>query len=320
MQKLEVVIKSITDLTMNLRETTFGEFLKPSQIIFELKSQDKLEAIEELLDSLVKQKLINNKDLTLTRIVDRENLESTALGHGIAVPHARVDTENQIAVAVGRSPVGIDFQAPDGQPVNLIILVIWNPTIPGLFNHLFAGLARFLIKPENRYRILNARDKNELYAVLSEIHFSFPREDKIINRASLLKKLQDIEIRMRRAPKDKLEELQKHRNLIREDLDQSLLARFDLLMERYGYAVAEVVDGACRSCNMSVSTQMASAIEESNDIYVCENCGKYLIAPRKERVTKEKAEKEKTGKEKPAIKAKAKKAGETATRKKPARK
>jgi|GEM_PF-1873548 len=87
---------------MNLRDTTFGEFLKPSQIIFELKSRDKLEAIEELLDSLVKQKLINNKNLTLTRIVDRENLDSTALGHGLAVPHARVDTEGQIAVAVGR--------------------------------------------------------------------------------------------------------------------------------------------------------------------------------------------------------------------------
>lgn len=172
---------------MNLRETTFGEFLKPSQIIFDLKSRDKLEAIEELLDSLVRLKLINNKNLTLTRIVDRENLESTALGHGLAVPHARVDTEGQIAVAVGRSAEGIDFDAPDGQPVRLIILVVWNPSLPGLFNHLFAGLASFLIKPENRFRLFNSRDKEELHAVLSEIRFSFPREDKIINRASLLK-------------------------------------------------------------------------------------------------------------------------------------
>jgi len=282
---------------MNLRETSFSEFLKPGQIIFELKSRDKLEAIEELLDSLVKQKLISNKNLTLTRIMDRENLESTALGHGIAVPHARVDTESQIAVAVGRSVEGLNFEAPDNKPVHLIILVVWNPTIPGLFNHLFAGLARFLIKPENRDRLFKAKDKNELYAVLSEIQFSFPREDKIINRASLLKKLQDIEMRIRRAPKDKLEELQKHRNLIREELDQSLLARFDLLMDRYGYAVAEVIDGICQSCNMSVSTQMASAIEESNDIYVCENCGKYLISQRKkEKLAKEKAEKERAEK------------------------
>lgn len=279
---------------MNLRETSFGEFLKPSQIIFELKSKDKLEAIEELLDSLVKEKLITNKNLTLTRIIDRENLESTALGHGIAVPHARVDTEGQIAVAVGRSAEGIDFEAPDQKPVYLIILVIWNPSIPGLFNHLFAGLARFLIRPENRDRLINARDKNELYSVLSEIQFSFPREDKIINRASLLKKLQDIEIRKRRAPKEMQKELQKQSDLIREELDASLLARFDLLMERYGYAVAEVIDGVCQSCNLNISTQMASAIEGSNDIYVCENCGKYLISPRKkEKPAKEKEEKEK---------------------------
>ncbi|MDD8031118.1 MAG: PTS sugar transporter subunit IIA, partial [Acidobacteriota bacterium] len=232
---------------MNLRETSFGEFLKPSQIVFEIKSKDKLEAIEELLDSLVKQKLINNKKLTLTRIIDRENLDSTALGHGIAVPHARVDTESQIAVAVGRSAEGIDFEAPDNKPVRLIILVIWNPTIPGLFNHLFAGLAQFLIKPENRERLFRAKDRNELFNVISGIQFTFPREDKIMNRASLLKKLQDIELKIHRSHKEKSEELKKHRNLIREELDQPLLARFDLLMQRYGYAVAEVVDGVCQS-------------------------------------------------------------------------
>ena len=285
---------------MNLREASFGEFFKPAQVIFELKSHEKLEAIEELLDSLVKQKLISSKNLTLTRIVDRENLESTALGHGIAVPHARVDTEGQMAVAVGRSAEGIDFSAPDGRPVHLIILVVWNPTIPGLFNHLFAGLASFLIKLENRDRLFSARDTNELYSVLSRIPLTFPYEDRIVNRASLLKKLQEIELKIRRAPEARQEELQKHRALIREELDQSLLARFDLLMDRYGYAVSEVVDGVCQSCNMSVSTQMASAIEESNDIYICENCGKYLVSPEKrektlakERAGKEKAESEK---------------------------
>jgi mannitol/fructose-specific phosphotransferase system IIA component (Ntr-type)/predicted RNA-binding Zn-ribbon protein involved in translation (DUF1610 family) len=288
---------------MNLRETSFGEFFKPSQIIFELKSKDKLEAIEELLDSLVKQKLIASKNLTLTRIIDRENLESTALGHGIAVPHARVDTEGQIAVAVGRSAEGLDFDTPDQKKVHLIILVIWNPSIPGLFNHLFAGLARFLIRPEYREKLFNAKDKNELYNVLSEIQLSFPREDKIINRASLLKKLQDIEIKKRRAPKEMQKELQKQSDLIREELDASLLARFDKLMERYGYAVTEVIEGVCQSCNINISTQMASAIEDSNDIYVCENCGKYMISQRKkEKLAKEKPEKEKV--EKAAEKAK----------------
>ena len=54
-------------------------------------------------------------------------------------------------------------------------------------------------------------------------------------------------------------------------------------MERYGFAVAEVEDGACQSCNINISTQMSSAIEGSNDIYVCENCGKYIVAAKKKK-------------------------------------
>jgi predicted nucleic acid-binding Zn-ribbon protein len=59
------------------------------------------------------------------------------------------------------------------------------------------------------------------------------------------------------------------------------LDRFDKLMERYGFAVAELDDGACQGCFINVATGMRSAIEGSDDIYVCENCGKYLVAKKK---------------------------------------
>lgn len=271
-----------------LREfTRFSDFLKPAQVVFDLGSQDKVEAIEELLEVLAKQKLVSNVKLILTRVIDRENLESTAMGAGVALPHARVDAEDQIAVAVGRSAKGIDFGAPDGQKVHLIILVVWNPRIPGLFNHLFAGLAGFLVRPENRQRILQAKDKSELYGVLSGIQFKFVLpEDRIIHRGSLLRKLQDIEIRKKKASKEQQKELQKQADLIREELDASLLTRFDRLMSRYGYAVSDVVDGVCQSCNINLSTQMYSAIEGSNDIFVCENCGKFLVSPHRKKKDK----------------------------------
>ena len=263
--------------------TRFSDYLKPDQVILDLKSKDKVQAIEELLDLLAKQKLIDNKKLTLTRLIDRENLVSTAIGYGVALPHARVDAEGEIAVAVGRSAKGIDFDAHDGQKVHLIILVIWNPTLPGLFNHLFAGLAHFLIRPEFRCRIQAAKDKAELYDILAEIEFKFLHEDKIVSRAGMLKKLQEIELRKKKAPKEQLKKLQKHAAMIREEFDRDVLSRFDRLMERYGFAVADAIDGVCQSCNINVSTQMSSAIEDSNDIYVCENCGKYLSQPRRKR-------------------------------------
>ena len=266
------------------KRSSFSDFLKPSQIVFDLKTKDKVDAIEKLLDILVRQKLVANKKLTLTRIIDRENLETTAIGEGVALPHARVDTGGEIAIAVGRSEKGISFDAVDSKKVHLIILVVWNPTLPGLFNHLFAGLARFLIKPEFRQRLFQAKDKSDLYKVLSEIELLLPHhEDKIISRASLLKKLQDLEVKKRRAAKEQQKEIHKHAGLIREELDESLLTRFDRLMERYGFAVAEVVDGVCQGCNINISTQMFSAIEGSNDIYVCENCGKYLVYGKKKK-------------------------------------
>ncbi len=262
---------------------SFSDFLKPSQVIFELKARGKVQAVEELLDVLAREKLIKNKKLILTRVIDRERLESTAIGDHIALPHARVDTEKDIAVAVGRSEKGIDFDAIDKKKVHLIILVVWNPAIPGLFNHLFAGLARFLRRADFRKRIFEATSRAELWDVLSEIQLQLPQEERIISRASLLNKLQEIEIRKRKATKEQLKELQKQANLIREELDEALVTRFDKLMQRYGFAVAEVEEGVCQGCNINVATQTSSAIEGSNDIYVCENCGKFLISSRKKK-------------------------------------
>jgi len=256
----------------------FSDYFKLGQLVFDLKSTDKVQAVEELIEVLAKQKLIRNKKMILTRLIDRENLESTALGDGIAVPHARVDSDGEISIAVGRSSEGIDFSAPDKKKVHLIIVIIWNPTLPGLFNHLFAGLAHFLRDPHFRRRIFEAKDKTVLWEALGEIELRLPQDDKIVSRAGLLRKLQDIEKKKKRATKTQMPTIKAQAELLREELDSALLTRFDKLMERYGFAVAEVDEGVCQSCNISVSTEMSSAIEGSNDIYICENCGKYLVA------------------------------------------
>jgi mannitol/fructose-specific phosphotransferase system IIA component (Ntr-type) len=263
--------------------THFSDYLKPSQVVADLKAKDKVHAVEELIDVLAKQKLIRNKKLILTRLIDRESLDSTALGDGIAVPHARVNTGGEMAIAVGRSEAGIDFGALDKKKVHLIILIVWNPSLPGLFNHLFAGLANFLRRAEFRHRLFSTGDRAALYNILSEIELRLPQDDTIISRASLLKKLQDIAWKMEKAPKSQLKTLQAQSALIRGELDQALLDRFDKLSARYGFAVAEVDDGVCQGCNINVSTQMRSAIEDSNDIFVCENCGKYLVAAKKKK-------------------------------------
>lgn len=267
---------------MELKGSFFSDYLKPAQVVYDLKAKDKIQAIEELLDVLLKQKLIKNKKPILTRVIDRERLESTAIGHGVALPHARVDTGHDVAVVVGRSATGIDFDSIDDKLVHIIILIVWNPSIPGLFNHLFAGLAQFLRNPGFRKSLFEAKNKTEFFDAISGIKLSLPvQDDKIMSRASLLWKLQEIEIQKKKAKKNVQAELQKKADLIRQELDAELLDRFDKLMERYGFAVAEVDGAACLGCFINVATGMSSAIEGSNDIYVCENCGKFLISKKK---------------------------------------
>lgn len=267
----------------SFKSSHLSAYLQLSQVIYDLKARDKIQALEELLGILAKQKLIDNKKLILTRVIDRERLEPTAIGHGVALPHARVNTGGDIAVAVGKSKKGIDFDAIDDKKVHIIILVIWNPSLPGLFNHLFAGLAQFLRKDDFRRRLFGAANKTELYKVLSEVELRLPQEDRIISRASLLKKLQTIEIKMRKAKGSQLKQLKEQASLIRQELDRDFVDRYDRLMQRYGFAVAEVDEGVCQGCNINVATGMGSAIEGSNDIYICENCGKFLVASRKKK-------------------------------------
>jgi len=266
-----------------LNSSYLSDYLKPSQIIYDLKAKDKIQALEELLDILAKQKLIENKKVILTRIIDRERLEPTAIGHNVALPHARVNTGGDIAIAVGKSKKGIDFDAIDDKKVHIVILVVWNPSLPGLFNHLFAGLAQFLRRDDFRQRLFGAKNKTELYGVLSEVELRLPQEDRIISRASLLKKLQTIEIKMKKSKGSQRKQLKEQANLIRLELDRALIDRYERLVQRYGFAVAEVDEGVCQGCNINVATGMSSAIEGSNDIYICENCGKFLVATRKKK-------------------------------------
>ena len=89
--------------TKHLKSTHFSDYIKPSQVVLNLKAKNKVEALEELLDILEKQKLIKNKKPILTRIIDRERLESTGIGHCIALPHARINAGHDIAVVAGIS-------------------------------------------------------------------------------------------------------------------------------------------------------------------------------------------------------------------------
>lgn len=100
-----------------------SDYLDESFVVVDLKSAGKEDAIRELAEVLRASANVTDFDKYLAGVFEREAQASTGVGRGAAIPHARTDALKDFVVAVGRAAGGIDFDAVDGQPVNIIVLM-----------------------------------------------------------------------------------------------------------------------------------------------------------------------------------------------------
>lgn len=102
------------------------EIIRKDAIVDDLKSEERDPAIMELIDALVAAGQIKeeHREEVMLSLLKREAVASTALGHGVAIPHAKVRFASDFCGAVGISRKGIDFAAADGQDVHVIFLFV----------------------------------------------------------------------------------------------------------------------------------------------------------------------------------------------------
>ena len=110
-----------------------------------LQSTTKNDAMKELLDCLDLQHENISKDDILTALMEREKEQSTGIGENIAFPHARFPDLHKLHVAIGVSRNGIEFDALDHQPVNYVILMLVNRSKPNELLKVRAAISKFLI-------------------------------------------------------------------------------------------------------------------------------------------------------------------------------
>lgn len=111
----------------------FSDFVSPKAMIAAMKATDKESAIAELVDALVAAKEIQGEDREdiLRAIRRREELGSTGIGKGVAVPHTKHSSVDKLIGTVGVSVDGLEFESLDGEPVQLFFLLISPPDRPG---------------------------------------------------------------------------------------------------------------------------------------------------------------------------------------------
>lgn len=135
-----------------------------------LRASAKTEAIETLLDFLVREGEVPTqaRDAILTAILTRERRLSTGLEHGVAIPHGITDAiEDEVAV-VGIFPDGVPFDASDGLPARIVILLI-TPELKR-YRHVtnLAEIARQMRRTTLRAKLLASRTIDEAVVAFSE--------------------------------------------------------------------------------------------------------------------------------------------------------
>ena len=145
-----------------------GDILSPAQIIPEMQASNRWEAIDELLTNLIGTAKIKqeHREQIAAVVKKRESSMSTGIGFGIGIPHASTDLIYEVVGALGRSRKGVNFDALDNQPVNLVMLFL----VPqGQFQkhlHTLASIAKLLHNKEFRQALEAAPDAEAMYAII----------------------------------------------------------------------------------------------------------------------------------------------------------
>ena len=134
--------------------------------IKKLDASDKFEAIEELARAFEGTGFCSNIDVLIKALKEREEIMSTGIGFGIAIPHAKINSVKDMAFAIGISDKGIDFDSMDGEPVNLIILVIAGEKQHKDYLRLLSNIMAILKKEPVKNKIIKTTSPEEIIEIL----------------------------------------------------------------------------------------------------------------------------------------------------------
>ncbi|ARN57936.1 PTS sugar transporter subunit IIA [Sedimentisphaera salicampi] len=144
-----------------------SQILKKSSIIVPLKSAEKDDVIEELIDKLNENGLLTDRDDVLDKVMTREMTRSTGIGQGIAIPHGKSKGVNELIMAMGIASSEIDFDSIDNKPVSIVILLVSPAGQTGPHIQALAKISRLMLDGDFRQKLQDAQDAEEVYNLLS---------------------------------------------------------------------------------------------------------------------------------------------------------
>ena len=154
------------------------DLLKKESIMLGGSPKSKSEAIDMLVELQVEGGNIANKDEYKKGILAREEKGSTAVGEGIAIPHAKSEAVKAPSLAAMTVPSGVDYEALDDEPSNLLFMIA-APNDGDVHLEVLSRLMTILMDESFREKLLNAKDKDEFLRIIDDMEkVKYPDEPK----------------------------------------------------------------------------------------------------------------------------------------------
>lgn len=144
------------------------DIVAPTRVKAPLEATDKEGAIRELVGLLAGDGLAGDADTLFEAVWTREQTRTTGIGHGLAIPHGKCSGMNELAMAIGKPATPLDFEAIDGKPVHLIVLLASPPDRTSDHIQALAQVSRLMTVESFRTRVYEAETPEAIFDLLRE--------------------------------------------------------------------------------------------------------------------------------------------------------
>ena len=144
-----------------------SQLLNKDSIIANLNARDKKGTIDELAKSISQTIKTSEKEIANV-LMEREQLGSTGIGGGIAIPHGKLDSVGSIIVGFGLSQKGVEYDSLDNRPVHIFFLLLTPENSTGGHLKVLSQISKLLKMESFKKKLLSANSPDEIFDIIEE--------------------------------------------------------------------------------------------------------------------------------------------------------
>lgn len=145
-----------------------SDLLSSTRVKVPLEATTKDELLRELVDVLVSDRCVQGPEDVLLVVRQREEVLSTGIGNGVAIPHGKSDACSELSIAAGVTRAPVEFDALDGEPIQLVFLLVGPEQAAGAHIKALSRISRLVRQPELRQRLVESHDSQAFMETLRE--------------------------------------------------------------------------------------------------------------------------------------------------------